>query len=200
MLFYSCRARAIWAPIRSVRSNPVLVSRRMLRAAPQAGEGPLMERRPDRELPELDQVGRRWLSSGAIFVALVAASGLALFNYQKSSSSVVASTLFALRTSATARAALGDEIYFAHYMPWIWGEINQLHGRINIHFSVKGTKNYATVRFKSMRPTRQGVFETIEWSLEMPTGEKLDLLEASHEPPVIVDQHDLAARVVNKTG
>ena len=87
--------------------------------------------------------------------------------------------MYALRTSPKAREYLGDEIYFAHKMPWIWGEMNQLHGRINIQFEVKGKKNSGTMRFKSFRATRQGMFETIEWSLEAKDGTKIDLLDGS---------------------
>lgn len=112
-----------------------------------------------------------------IFLVVLISSTLAIFNYQKSSSSVVSSTLYALRTSPTAREALGDEIYFAHQMPWIWGEMNQLHGRIDIRFEVKGKKSQATMRFRSFRPTRRGMFETTEWSLELADGTKIDLLE-----------------------
>jgi cytochrome c oxidase assembly factor 1 len=112
-----------------------------------------------------------------IFLAVLISSTLAIFNYQKSSSSVVSSTMYALRTSPKAREYLGDEIYFAHKMPWIWGEMNQLHGRINIQFEVKGNKAVGTMRFKSFRATRQGMFETTEWSLERKDGVKIDLLD-----------------------
>ena len=84
------------------------------------------------------------------------ASVLAIFNYQKQSSSVVSSTLYALRTNQQAREILGDEIYFAHQIPWIKGEINQLHGRIDVSFWVKGTKGRGLMRFKSERKTRMG--------------------------------------------
>lgn len=122
----------------------------------------------------------RWVRSIPIFIAVLISSTLAIFNYQKSSSSVVSSTLYALRTSPKAREFLGDEIYFAHKMPWIWGEMNQLHGRIDIQFEVKGTKRSGTMRFTSFRPTRQGMFETTEWSLEGGEGSekvKIDLLD-----------------------
>ena len=64
-------------------------------------------------------------------------------------------------------------------MPWIWGEINPLHGRIDIHFEVKGKKNSGTMRFKSFRATRMGIFQTTEWSLETEDGEKIDLLNGT---------------------
>lgn len=86
-----------------------------------------------------------------LFMVVVAASMLAIFNYQKSSSSVVASTLYALRISPKAREVLGYEIYFAQRIPWISGGINQLHGRIDISFKMKGTRAEGTMRFKSSR-------------------------------------------------
>lgn len=108
----------------------------------------------------------KWLRTIPIFILLLGSSTLAIFNYQKSSSSVVSSTLYSLRTSPKARAHLGDEIYFASKIPWIWGQMNQLHGRIDIQFEVKGTRGKGTMRFKSHRKTRMGMFETTEWSLE----------------------------------
>jgi len=139
-----------------------------------------MERRPDRELPDVQPSTRRWLRTLPLFLAIVTICTLAIFNYQKSSSSVVAATLYALRTNAQAREYLGDEIYFAAQMPWIWGEMNQLHGRIDITFDVKGNRNRGTMRFRSERRSRQGVWETVEWSLERSAkagGGKIDLLD-----------------------
>lgn len=112
-----------------------------------------------------------------IFIFLVVGSSLAIFNYQKSSSPVVAGTLYSLRTSARAREHLGDDIYFKQQIPWISGEMNQLHGRINISFKVKGTKNAGTMRFVSHRPSPKAMFETTEWSLETDDGRHIDLLE-----------------------
>ena len=119
------------------------------------------------------------MRTAPIFLAVLISCTLAIFNYQKSSSSVVSSTMYALRTSPKARGYLGDEIYFAHKMPWIWGEMNQLHGRIDIQFEVKGKKNSGTMRFKSFRASRMGMFETTEWSLETRDGEKMNLLDGS---------------------
>ncbi|KAL2174278.1 cytochrome oxidase complex assembly protein 1-domain-containing protein [Thermothelomyces heterothallicus CBS 202.75] len=150
---------------------------RMLVSAPKAGDGPLMERRADRELPSLEQTTFRWSRTLPIFAAVIAAASVAIFNYQKLSSPVVGATLYALRTSDKARAALGDEIYFAQQIPWISGEMNQLHGRIDISFRVKGTKAGGVMRFASFRPTPKGMFETTEWSLETDDGTVIDLLE-----------------------
>lgn len=128
-------------------------SRRSLVSAPRPNQGPLLTRRSDRELPSLNS-GRRWMRTLPMFAIIVGASMMGIFNYQKSSSSVVSSTLYALRTSPKARDLLGDEIYFARQIPWISGEMNQLHGRINISFWVKGTKAQGKMRFRSMRENR----------------------------------------------
>ncbi|KAI2634164.1 DUF1783-domain-containing protein [Hypomontagnella submonticulosa] len=179
----------------------IQIQRRTLVSAPKPGDGPLMERRPDRELPSsfpslsvafeisvLERIswltskltdinGFRWARTLPIFLAIIAASSVAIFNYQKLSSPVVASTLYALRTNQRARELLGDEIYFKHQIPWIAGEMNQLRGRIDIRFPVKGTRSTAVMRFASFRPTPKGVFETTEWSLETADGKKIDLLD-----------------------
>lgn len=74
---------------------------------------------------------------------------------------MVNSTLYALRTSPAAREVLGDEIYFAHKIPWINGVMNQLHGRIDISFWVQGTQGKAKMRFRSVRPDRMGYVRII---------------------------------------
>jgi len=129
--------------------------RRSIVTAPQPGSGPLMERRADRALPTIPTFPR-WLRHFPIFVVVVVVSSLGIFNYQKQGSSVVTSTMYALRTNPQVREVLGDEIYFASQIPWIWGELNQMKGRINISYWVKGTKGKGLMRFKSERKTRTG--------------------------------------------
>jgi cytochrome c oxidase assembly factor 1 len=97
----------------------------------------------------------------------MALATFAFFNYQKQESSVVTSTLYALRTNPLVRAELGDEIYFASKYPWIRGEINQVHGKIDIRFWVKGTRKEGEVRLRCKRRGRGGYFVTREWSLTM---------------------------------
>ena len=107
----------------------------------------------------------------------MAVSSLAVFNYEKISSPVTASTLYSLRRSGKARELLGDEIYFKNAIPWISGEMNHLKGNIDITFTVKGTKGWATMRFSSVRPAPKAMYETTEWSLTTPDGKVVDLLE-----------------------
>ncbi|XHG00503.1 hypothetical protein AWENTII_003949 [Aspergillus wentii] len=145
--------RRIGVPRLPLFRGRVLPHRRNLIPAPSANSGPLLERRADRELPSI-KTERRWLRTLPLFAVAVGAAMFGIFNYQKSSSSVVSSTLYALRNSPRAREILGDEIYFAQQMPWISGEMNQLHGRIDISFWVKGTKSQGKMRFRSIRPDR----------------------------------------------
>ncbi|TVY19027.1 Cytochrome c oxidase assembly factor 1 [Lachnellula arida] len=168
------RTRALPRIVNRSWNGRTMLQRRTLIAPPKDGDGPLMTRRADRELPDIPDGGMKWLRTIPIFLVVLVSSTLAIFNYQKSSSSVVSSTLYSLRTSPKAREYLGDEIYFAHKMPWIWGEMNQLHGRIDIQFEVKGTKASGTMRFTSHRKTRMGMFETTEWSLETYETEMID--------------------------
>ncbi|TQB67751.1 hypothetical protein MPDQ_004816 [Monascus purpureus] len=155
-----------------------LPPRRTLIPPPTPSSGPLMERRADRELPSVN-TNRGWLRTLPIFAVVVGAAMLGIFNYQKSSSSVVSGTLYALRTSPRAREILGDEIYFAQKMPWISGEMNQLHGRIDISFWVKGTKGIALVP----KAKYLGLFRTQEWSLETEDGKVVQLLDESDGDP-----------------
>jgi cytochrome c oxidase assembly factor 1 len=117
------------------------------------------------------------LKTFPIFIVAMTVSVLVFFNYQKQESSVVTSTLYALRTNPLVREELGDEIYFASKYPWISGEINQVHGRIDISFNVKGTKRQGNVRLRCKRRGRGGLYSTREWSLTMEDGRKLELYD-----------------------
>ncbi|KAL8845799.1 MAG: hypothetical protein Q9221_009068 [Calogaya cf. arnoldii] len=163
--------------------RPLRSQRRTLIAAPSSNDGPLMTRRSDRALPEIPSSRKIWFRTLPIFISIITLSALAIFNYQKASSSIVNATLYALRTSEAGKRELGEQIYFRDKFPWIWGEMNQLHGRIDISFGVKGTKGRGVMRFKSVRKTRMGYFETQEWSLEMEDGRKMQLLDEVRDDP-----------------
>ena len=124
--------------------------------APEPDSGPILTRIPNRALPNIEQPSRVWLKTLPIFLVILSGSALAIFNYQKSTSSTVNSILYALRTNETSLEILGDRIYFASKVPWIRGELNQLHGRIDLSFWVKGTRGMAKVRFVSVRKSRTG--------------------------------------------
>ncbi|EXJ82031.1 hypothetical protein A1O1_08099 [Capronia coronata CBS 617.96] len=148
---------------------------------PKAGSGPLLSRRPDRALPDLPRRGA-WTTTLPLFALLIGVASLAIFNYQKSSSSTVNAILYALRTNEQARELLGDEIYFASRIPWIRGELAPMQGTIDISFWVKGKKDQALVKFVSIRKRSDAFFETLEWSLKTRDGKVLHLLDSSNDP------------------
>ncbi|KIV88359.1 hypothetical protein PV10_08050 [Exophiala mesophila] len=187
VLFPSRPCRTIPVRFTSTTNSPS-ASRivRPLVPPPDEGSGPLLSRRGDRELPRLPKTGI-WVKTLPIFFVLVAASSLAIFNYQKSTSSTVSSIMYALRTNETAREILGDEIYFASKTPWIRGELNQLHGTIDISFWVKGTKSQALTRFVSLRK-KGSYFETMEWSLTDSTGKTWQLLTTDGRDPMSLER------------
>lgn len=148
------RTRPRSSPFRQLLKVPS-TARRSLVAPPRPNSGPLMERRADRDLPPLPR-SNTWLRTLPIFGAIMVVCSFAIFNYEKANSSVVTSTLYALRKNPDARRLLGDEIYFAHNIPWIWGTINQLHGNVDISFSVRGTRGTGFMTFKSVRQARRG--------------------------------------------
>ncbi|KAI8934394.1 hypothetical protein NX059_009130 [Plenodomus lindquistii] len=138
----------------------------------------LYERRPNRALPPVPPlISPQVLKTLPIFIVVMTISLLAFFNYQKQESSVVSSSLYALRTNPAVREVLGDEIYFASKYPYIWGEINQVHGRIDISFWVKGTKRAGEARLKCRRKGRGGLYHTQEWSLTLEDGTKMELYD-----------------------
>ncbi|KAF2471573.1 DUF1783-domain-containing protein [Lindgomyces ingoldianus] len=144
---------------------------------PKEGEL-LLERKPNRDLPPLPPfIPTQITRTFPIFVLVMGISIFAFFNYQKQESSVVTSTLYSLRTNPLVRQELGDEIYFASKYPWIKGEINQVHGKIDISFWVKGTKSQGQVRLRCRRRGRSGYFVTQEWSLTMDDGKVFQLYD-----------------------
>lgn len=129
----------------------------------------------ERELPDpfKDRTKNRVQFVG--FWILMGVSAAIMFNYEKTSSPVVTTTLHFLRRSQIIRDVLGNEIDFKNLYPWVSGELNQVKGAVNIKFDVKGTKNWGTIRLVADRESRSHDFLIHEWSLEV-EGKKYDLL------------------------
>lgn len=129
----------------------------------------------ERELPDpfKDRTKNRVQFVG--FWILMGVSAAIMFNYEKTSSPVVTTTLHFLRRSKIIRDVLGDEIDFKNIYPWVSGELNQVKGAVNIKFDVKGSKNWGTIRLVADRESRRHDFLIHEWSLEV-EGKKYDLL------------------------
>lgn len=176
------------SPSRS-RSLHLTTARRLPQPNPTPNSTPfpnLLSRDPLRPLPSLASLSpaRRWLTTLPLFLAILTASALGIFNYQKVNSPVITATLYSLRTNPTARAALGDNVYFASQWAWVWGHINLVQGHVDVRFRVKGTKGKGTCRFRARRKGgRAEAFTTEEWSLEMDEGgQKLELLDTAADP------------------
>lgn len=139
---------------------------------------------------DVEETAFRWSRTLPVFAVLIVISSLAMFNHQKSSSSVVSATLYALRTSPRARELLGDDIYFRRRVPYIAGDLKPVQGVIDLSFSVRGSRGWGVMTFRSIRPSAKGMFETEEWSLVMEgTGEKIDLMEGGDPFKAIPGAH-----------
>ena len=78
--------------------------------------------------------------------------------------------------------------------------MNQLQGRMDIYFGVKGDRASGTVHFVSRRPGSRAVWETLEWTIEMDGevgflgdggGEVVDLLvEDAEVVPIIAEDEE----------
>ncbi|KAH3675018.1 hypothetical protein WICMUC_002850 [Wickerhamomyces mucosus] len=130
----------------------------------------------DRELPDplKDQFADRL--KFFIFVTLMGISSVLIFNYEKINSPIVTTTLHFLRRSQIIREVLGDHIDFATLVPWVKGELNQVKGKVDIKFSVKGSKNNGIITLIADREDRYSDFLIHQWNLTV-DGKTYDLLE-----------------------
>lgn len=131
--------------------------------------------RIDRELPDptKGKIKQRLQFLG-FSVAMVAALTI-IFNYEKTESPIVSNTLYHLRRSPATAQLLGENIEFDGLVPWVHGELNQVAGKVNIRFHIKGDKNAGVVRLIADRETPLDEFLIHEWSLTV-NEQKLDLL------------------------
>lgn len=108
-------------------------------------------------------------------VTIVAALAL-IFNYEKTESPVISNTLYHLRRSPATRDLLGENIEFDGLIPWVFGELNQVAGKVDIKFHIKGSKNVSgVVKLVAGRASRRDEFLIHEWSLTT-KDRKIDLL------------------------
>ena len=132
--------------------------------------------RIDRELPDPtgDKVQQRLTFVG--FTIAMGASLALIFNYEKTESPIVVNTLYYLRRSPRTRELLGENIEFDGIIPWVFGELNQVSGNVNIKFHIKGSNDVsATVRLIADRENRGDEFLIHEWTLTV-GDEQLNLL------------------------
>lgn len=161
-------------------ARSVRVPGRRLLATQNAPEFVLKDKnrplRVERELP--DPFANR-LKNRATFAAFsigVAAALAIIFNYEKTESPIVSNTFYHLRRSPSARKILGENIGFDGMMPWIHGELNQVAGKVDIRFNIRGSNGTkAVVKLVANKDNASQEFLIHEWSMN--AGDKqVDLL------------------------
>lgn len=130
----------------------------------------------DRELPDpLKDKRKRQL--GFIFFSISMVVSLSLiFNYEKTESPIIVNTFYQLRRNPKVKDALGENIQYNTIVPWIFGNLNQVKGNIDVTFYVKGSKQQTgKVRLIANRDNKLDEFLIKEWSLTV-NNEKIDIL------------------------
>lgn len=137
--------------------------------------------RIDRDLPD-PRVNRKKQLLGFIGFSIAIGSALAIiFNYEKTENPIISDTLYQLRKSPSTSEWLGENIEFDGLIPWVYGQLNPVAGKINIKFYIKGNKNQSgVVRLVADRENRYDEFLIHEWSLTV-NGKVIDLLSESSQ-------------------
>ncbi|AMD23021.1 HHR252Wp [Eremothecium sinecaudum] len=133
--------------------------------------------RIERELPDINK-GKLQRRLGFVgFLVTIGVSFLAIVNYEKTQSPIVTNSLYQLRRSPATRDLLGDHVDFDGLVPWVYGQLNQVAGNINIKFYVKGSKGVTgVVTLVASRESKLESFMIHEWCLTV-GDTKVDLLE-----------------------
>lgn len=133
----------------------------------------------DRELPDpMADRKKQWLGFAAFTVAVSSALAI-IFNYEKTENPIISDTLYQLRKSPITNEWLGENIEFDGIVPWVYGKLNPVAGKINITFYIKGSKNQSgMVRLVADRENRHDEFLIHEWSLTV-NDQRFDLLSES---------------------
>lgn len=133
--------------------------------------------RVERELPDPFAYKVKNRATFAAFSIGVVAALAIIFNYEKTESPIISNTFYHLRRSPRTRELLGENIEFDGLMPWVHGELNQVAGKVNIRFNIRGSKGTkAVVRLVANKDNEFKEFLIREWSLTA-DDEQIDLLE-----------------------
>ncbi|KAI0218602.1 cytochrome oxidase assembly protein 1, partial [Massospora cicadina] len=151
-MLYTCRASNILTKL-----GPQLkIQRKFNPSIPftklySADTKPLTNLAIERDLPDVNSNRKRDALLVAGGILLWAGVILVSFNYQKQNTSIVRSTLFTAKYNPQVVELLGNDLDFASAWPWIGGAINHLKGRIEISYSIRGSKGNGKLIFKSYR-------------------------------------------------
>ncbi|CCD25336.1 Coa1p NDAI_0F00170 [Naumovozyma dairenensis CBS 421] len=140
--------------------------------------------RIERELPDPREDRRKQIFGFIGFSVAITASLALLFNYEKTESPIISTSLYQLRRSPITTELLGENIEFAGLTPWVFGQLNPVKGKIDIKFYIKGDKGKTgVVKLVADRANRSEEFLIHEWSVTV-DDKHIDLLE---ETPFKVD-------------
>lgn len=132
--------------------------------------------RIERELPDPTKEKFKQRAQFVGFLVTMGVSLMCIFNYEKTQSPVVSNTLYHMRRSQQTRELLGENIDFDGLVPWVFGELNQVAGNVNIKFYIKGSKGVqGVVKLVADRENQQQEFLIHEWSVSV-GDKKIDLL------------------------
>ncbi|SCU85682.1 LAFA_0D17106g1_1 [Lachancea sp. 'fantastica'] len=132
--------------------------------------------RIERELPDPTKDKMKNRVQLGLFVVAIGVSLACIFNYEKTQSPIVSNSLYHMRRSQAIRDLLGDSIDFDGLVPWVFGDLNQVAGRVNISFYIKGSKNVqGVVKLVADRENKHQEFLIHDWSVTV-GDRKIDLL------------------------
>lgn len=133
--------------------------------------------RIDRELPDPTKEQRKLMASFILFGGIMVTALAVIFNYEKTENAIVTNTLYQLRRSEKIRDLIGENIEFDGLIPWVYGQLNPMAGKVNIRFYIKGNKNKSgEIKLVADRSNKDQEFLIHEWSLTVDE-QQFDLLE-----------------------
>ncbi|GMM37668.1 Coa1 protein [Saccharomycopsis crataegensis] len=129
------------------------------------------------ELPDPLAEKRKVRLQFCCFVICVTVGFFMIVNYEKFSSPIIGSTMHFLRRSDKVKEVLGKNIDFTSAFPWISGEFNQVKGKIDISFKIKGDNGkIGVVKLVANRPNKSVPLTIDEWSVTV-DDVKYDLID-----------------------
>ncbi|XBW35234.1 hypothetical protein QEN19_000797 [Hanseniaspora menglaensis] len=124
----------------------------------------------DRKLPDPTKNKRKGTHPVTIllYLGVIYISAELIFNYERINNASVNNSLLELRRAPEARELLGSNIKLYGLYPWIFGDIQQVKGHVDITFKVIGNKDrVGVVVFKASRELNELNFVIDEWKLTM---------------------------------
>lgn len=121
----------------------------------------------DRELPDpfkQKKLNRKYMI--VYTIGIIIACTL-IFNYEKTSSSVITSALYFSRKSKKLNELIGNNIDFKSKFPWISGTLNTMKGIVDINFKIKGNSDYGIILLKAKRESYNDPFKIEHFNFSM---------------------------------